>query len=75
MTAKEVQNFREDWIIPSSVMLRPLAQGELATRPPPGWVAVHEHIFKHGFTLPLPRWVQYVLCALKLASGQVGPNA
>ena len=57
------------------MMLRPLEEGEVATRPPPSWVAVNESMFKHGFTLPLPGWVQYILCALGLAPGQVGPNA
>jgi hypothetical protein len=75
MTTAEIQKMRKDWIIPSTVMLRPLAEGELATRPPKGWVCVHEHMFKHGFTLPLPGWVQYMLCALRLAPGQIGPNA
>ena len=75
MTVKKIQKFRKDWIIPSTVMLRPLEEGEVATRPPPGWVAVHQSMFKHGFTLPLPGWVQYVLCALGLDPGQVGLNA
>lgn len=56
-------------------MLRPLEEGEVATRPPASWVAVHESMFKHGFTLPLPGWVQYIMCALRLAPGQIGPNA
>ena len=75
MTSKEIQKLRKDWIIPATVLLRPLGEDELATRPPAGWVAVHESMFKHGFILPLPGWVQYVLCALGLAPGQVGPNA
>ena len=54
MTVKEIQKFRKDWIIPSTVMLRPLEEGEVATRPPAGWVAVHEGMFRNGFTLPLP---------------------
>ena len=75
MTAKEIQRFCKDWINLSTVMLCPLEKGEVATRPPPGWVAVHEGMFKHRFTLPLPGWVQYIFCALGLAPGQVGLNA
>lgn len=75
MTSKEIKKLRKDWIIPSTVMLRPVEEGELASRPPPGWVAVHENMFRHGFTLPLPGWVQYILSALRLAPAQIGTNA
>lgn len=75
MTSKEIKKFRKDWIIPSTVLLRPVEEEELASRPPPGWVAVHENMFRHGFTLPLPGWVQYILSALRLAPAQIGTNA
>ena len=60
--------------IPAGVMLRPLKDGELATNPPAGWVAVHEQQFKCGLSLPLHPWVQQILSALNLAVGQVTPN-
>jgi hypothetical protein len=75
MTEAEIKKLRKDWIIPSSVTLRPVGAGESAARPPPGLIAIHEHMFKHGFTLPLPGWVQYILAALGFAPGQLSPNA
>lgn len=60
--------------IPKDVTLRPLKDGELATNPPGGWVAVHEQQFKCGLTLPLHPWVQHNLSMLNLAVGQVLPN-
>lgn len=75
MTEAEIRKLRKDWIIPSSVTLRPVEAGESATRPPPGLIAIHEAMFKQGFTLPLPGWVQYILSALKFPPGQMSTNA
>lgn len=74
MTAKEIDSLRANYRIPGSVRLWPLRDGELATNPPEGWVAVHEHQFKCGLTLPLHPWVQQILSALNVAVGQVTPN-
>ena len=74
MTVKEIDALRANYRIPSSVELRPLEDGESATDPPNGWVAVHEHQFKCGLTLPLHPWVQQILSALNVAVGQVTPN-
>ena len=74
MTVKEIDSLRTNYRIHSSMRLRPLEVGESATNPPEGWVAVHEHQFKCGLTLPLHPWVQQVLAALNLAIGQVTPN-
>ena len=74
MTVKEIDLLRADYQIPRSVQLRPVQDGELATNPPEGWVAVHEHQFRCGLTLPLHPWVQQILAALNLAVGQVTPN-
>ena len=54
--------------------MRPLKEGELATKPPHGWVAVHQHQFKCGLSHPLHPWVQSILSALNVAIGQVTPN-
>lgn len=75
MTVDEVRKLRKDWLIPGSVTLRPLEEGESATRPPPGLIAVHEAMFKQGFTLPLPGWVQYILSVLKFPPAQISMNA
>ncbi|KAK9905153.1 hypothetical protein M0R45_000489 [Rubus argutus] len=74
MTPKEIEALRINFRIPSNVVLRPLRDGELATNPPAGWVAVHEHQFKCGLTLPLHPWVQRILSDLDLAVGQITPN-
>jgi hypothetical protein len=74
MTLREIEALRVNYRIPSVVTLRPLKDGELATDPPAGWVAVHEHQFKCGLTLPLHPWVQRILSDLDLAVGQITPN-
>ena len=74
MTAREIEVLRANYRIPSDVVLRPLKDGELATNPPAGWVAVHEHQFRCGLALPLHPWVQRVLSGLDLAIAQVTPN-
>lgn len=74
MTTKEMEAMRHKYCIPESVLLRPLNEGELATSPPLGWVAVHEHQFKCGLSLPLHPWVQSTLLVLNVAIGQVTPN-
>lgn len=74
MTGKEIAAMRHKYRIPENILLRPLADGELATNPPCGWVAVHEHQFKCGLSLPLHPWVQNILSALGVAIGQVTPN-
>ena len=53
MTPREIEVLRANYRIPTDVVLRPLKDGELATNPPAGWVAVHEHQFKCGLSLPL----------------------
>lgn len=74
MTAKEIGAMRHKYRVPEEVLLRPLRDGELATDPPRGWVAVHEHQLKCGLSLPLHPWVQSILSALNIAIGQVTPN-
>lgn len=74
MTEKEIAAMRHKYRIPEGVLLRPLRNGELATNPPRGWVAVHEHQLKCGLSLPLHPWVQSILSALDIAVGQVTPN-
>ena len=74
MTEKEIAAMRDKYRIPVDVLLRPLKDGELATNPPHGWVAVHEHQFKCGLSFPLHPWVQNILSALGLAIAQVTPN-
>ena len=74
MIPREIEALRLNYRIPSDVLLRPLRDGELATNPPAVWVAVHEHQFKCGLTLPLHPWVQRILSDLDLAVGQITPN-
>lgn len=75
INSKEIEKFRKDKIILSTVMLSPLEEGEVVTLPPAGLVTVYKNMFKHGYTLSLPGCVQYILCALGLAPGQIRPNA
>ena len=74
MTTKEIDAMRHKFRIPGDIPLRPLKEGELATDPPRGWVAVHEHQFKCGLSLLLHPWVQSTLSGLNVAIGQVTPN-
>ena len=74
MTPAEIRKFRARWNIPGDILLRPLEAGELACNPRPGWVAVFEQQFKHGFSLPLSPFIQYILSKLYLSPAQLPPN-
>lgn len=74
MTTKEIVAMRHKYRIPESVLLRPLNKGELATSSPLGWVAVHEHQFMCGLSLPLHPWVQSTLSVLNVAIGHMTQN-
>ena len=73
-TPEEMEQFREEWDIPSGIPMRGLYPGELACAPRDNCVAVHDNMFRNGFSVPLPQYVQYILSMLQLAPGQVPPN-
>lgn len=75
MIEAEIKKLKKNWIIPNSVILRPIEEGESATSPPAGLIAIHETMFKHWFTLLLSGWVYYILSALNFGPGQLTMNA
>ena len=74
LSPEEIEQFREEWDIPSSIPMRGLYPGESACAPRDNFVAVHDNMFRNGFSVPLPQFVQYMLSMLQLAPGQVPPN-
>ena len=73
-TLEEIEQFREEWDIPSNIPMRGLYPGELACAPRDNYVAVHDNMFRNGFSVSLPQYVQYILSMLQLAPGHVPPN-
>ena len=51
-----------------------LYTGKLACAPRDNYVAMHDNMFRNGFSVPLPQYVHYILSMLQLAPRQVPPN-
>ena len=54
LTPEEIKRFREVWDILSDLPLRGLRPGELASAPRDNFIAVHDNMFRNGFSVPLP---------------------
>ncbi|XP_040375243.1 uncharacterized protein LOC121053011 isoform X2 [Rosa chinensis] len=74
MTLANVNRIKRMFRLPGAVKLRPPTVDEKASILRPGFVAVHEAIFRQGVTLPLVPSLQILVCELGLAFGQVCPN-
>nr|XP_027071576.1 uncharacterized protein LOC113696346 [Coffea arabica] len=72
---KDVDELAEKYEIPAQFEPRAARPGEVASRPPPGFVAIYRDQLMAGLRLPIPNFLFFILTFWGIRITQVIPNA
>ncbi|XP_027181910.1 uncharacterized protein LOC113780294 [Coffea eugenioides] len=75
LAQKDVDELAEKYEIPAQFEPRAARPGEVASRPPPGFVAIYRDQLMAGLRLPIPNFLFFILTFWGIRITQVIPNA